>query len=449
MAENSDEILFLDESPDDPKINIDSSSASPWKILIVDDEKDVHVITKIIFKNFIFQGRSIEFLSAYNSNEAKEIVKNNPDISLILLDVVMEKDNSGLEFVKYLRDDLKNKLIRIIIRTGHPGQAPEKKVIIDYDINDYKEKTELTEQKFFTAMVMALRSYRDLLEIENYNNEIKKLLIATNRFVPHHFLHALNKKNILEVVLGEYIKLDISVFFLDIRSFTVISENLQPDEMFTFINLILGKIEPELIKFGSFIDKYMGDSIMALFLEKKEAAILAAISIFKILEEFNQTLIASGKPKINIGISINSGLVVLGTIGYYDRMDFTAIGSVVNTAAKLEKMNKEFGTKLLITEDLFNQCTDKTQFNIRNLGNLIITGKSLPVKIIEVLNVDSEEVRNLKIKTQDIFEQAINSYTHNDFELSLKHFQEVYKINPKDTVAEYFVRKCKAILLIE
>lgn len=147
-----------------------------WKVMIVDDEEGVHSITKTVLSNIVFENKKLEFISAYSAAEAKEQLHKHPDTALILLDVVMEEDNSGLVFAKYVREELKNKIVRIVLRTGQPGQAPEREVIIAYDINDYKEKTELTANKLFTTIIASIRNYRDLTAIEN-----KKRIIEQNR----------------------------------------------------------------------------------------------------------------------------------------------------------------------------------------------------------------------------------------------------------------------------
>lgn len=141
-------------------------TVKPWRILIVDDEEDIHTITKMALKRFELEDKGVEFLSAYNSEEAKCILEENNDIALIFLDVVMETDDAGLRLAKWLREENKNSFTRIILRTGQPGQAPEEEVIMDYDINDYKQKTELDRTKLFTTVVTALRAYRDLIKID-------------------------------------------------------------------------------------------------------------------------------------------------------------------------------------------------------------------------------------------------------------------------------------------
>ena len=158
--------------PDKPK-------AEPWKILVVDDEPDIHAITKIALSDFILDDRGISQLHAYSAKEARSILKENPDIAMLLLDVVMESDGAGLDLVRYIRDGLGNRNMRIVLRTGNPGHAPERRVIADYDINDYREKSELTTQKLNTVMYTALRSYRDILASENEKRKLEKLVDTT------------------------------------------------------------------------------------------------------------------------------------------------------------------------------------------------------------------------------------------------------------------------------
>lgn len=171
---NNEELLFADDV-------VESAGASPieadhWKIIIIDDEQEIHQVTRMVLQDFEFGGKRLEFHSAYNEQEARQVLAAHPDAALVLLDVVMDEDHSGLNVVRYLRDELKNQMVRIILRTGQPGQAPEKMVIMNYDINDYKEKTELTSQKLFTTMVAALRSFRDLTVIENNKKGLEEII---------------------------------------------------------------------------------------------------------------------------------------------------------------------------------------------------------------------------------------------------------------------------------
>ncbi len=163
MQDQNDLLAFADE---DAAEHYDTTDEFRWNVLIVDDEQEVHKVTKLVLRDFSFLGRAASFISAYSAAEAEKVLNENPEIALVLLDVVMESDHAGLELVQYIREHLKNEKVRIILRTGQPGQAPERDVIIRYDINDYKSKAELTAPKLFTSLISNLRSYRDLMTIE-------------------------------------------------------------------------------------------------------------------------------------------------------------------------------------------------------------------------------------------------------------------------------------------
>jgi len=156
-----------------------TENLNKWKILIVDDEPEIHSMTKTVLSDFELDGHSLEFYSAYSGEECIEFLKKNKDIAMVLLDVVMESDDAGLIAAQKIREELNNSLIRIVLRTGQPGSAPEEEVIVKYKINDYKEKTELTSKKLFSTMVTALRSYQDLKTIKKNKDGLKKIIEAT------------------------------------------------------------------------------------------------------------------------------------------------------------------------------------------------------------------------------------------------------------------------------
>jgi response regulator RpfG family c-di-GMP phosphodiesterase len=178
MTRNEDELLFQEPKEETALLNrnVSLDSQDKWKVLIVDDEEEVHLVTKMVLRQFTFSGKRVEFISAYSAVEGKKILAENKDIAVVFLDVVMEEEDSGLKVVHYIRKDLNNSLVRIILRTGQPGQAPEYNIVVEYDINDYKEKTELTKQKLHTSLVTALRSYRDLSVIDNNRRSLKKII---------------------------------------------------------------------------------------------------------------------------------------------------------------------------------------------------------------------------------------------------------------------------------
>lgn len=178
IAPDDDEFLFKEEGPELPVAV--AAPAPPWLILIVDDDPEVHAMTRLVMKKFTYNGRAAQFLSAYSAEEALGLLRNDPGIAMILLDVVMETDDAGLRLVPRIRDELGNSQVRIILRTGQPGQAPEDDVIHGYDINDYKAKTELTAQKLGTATVAALRSYEHITELMRSRQGMERIIEASS-----------------------------------------------------------------------------------------------------------------------------------------------------------------------------------------------------------------------------------------------------------------------------
>ena len=175
---DDDDLMFQDEAAGEP--TKPAASALRWKLLVVDDEPEIHSITRLVLADFAFKGRSVQFLNAYSAAEAIGILERERDIAVILLDVVMETDDAGLKLVHHIREVMNNRHVRIILRTGQPGQAPERSVILEYDINDYKAKTQLTAQQLFTCTVAALRSYEDLITIDANRRGLEKIIEAAS-----------------------------------------------------------------------------------------------------------------------------------------------------------------------------------------------------------------------------------------------------------------------------
>lgn len=174
MTDVTKPLRFKPSAPVEP-----ANRRKDWRILIVDDDDEVHAVTRMILGKVIYKERGITMLSAYSAEEACQILARESGIAAILLDVVMESENAGLQMVKVIREDLGNVAVRIILRTGQPGQAPEERVIVDYDINDYKSKSELTAQKLFTTVIAALRSYDTIVSLDKNKKGLTKILDST------------------------------------------------------------------------------------------------------------------------------------------------------------------------------------------------------------------------------------------------------------------------------
>ena len=170
-GEREDGWLMDDEDPAD---EVDAAGA--WAILIVDDDLEIHQVTRMVLADLRFAGRRVRFFSAYSGAQARRLLGEHPEIALVLLDVVMEEEAAGLALVRHIREELHDDLMRIILRTGQPGRAPEREVILYYDIDDYRDKAEFTAQQLFTAVVSALRAYQLIEQLERTNRDLELLV---------------------------------------------------------------------------------------------------------------------------------------------------------------------------------------------------------------------------------------------------------------------------------
>ncbi len=220
----------------------------PWKILIVDDEQDIHLVTELALKRFEFGGRGLEFLHAYSASEARALLYSTPDIAIILLDVVMETEHAGLELIRYIREEINNLAVRIVLRTGQPGQAPEQQVIRQYDINDYKDKAELTSSRLSTLTYASLRAYRDIVTLQKSKKGLEKLIRASRGISSRQALHSF-----ANVTLKQLIALlnldDTAVFSCQTGAFQVHRSTL---EVFSSSNDlgVVGQVEFDQLPAG-------------------------------------------------------------------------------------------------------------------------------------------------------------------------------------------------------
>ncbi len=181
-ARMGSDFLFIDDDlPPDACPEPTAPEAEPWRILVVDDDVEVHAVTRLALGDLRYKGRRLELLGAMSAAEAAAVLRAEDNIAIILLDVVMETDDAGLKLVRFIREDLGNLAIRIILRTGQPGQAPEEDVVLAYDINDYKSKTELTAKKLFTSVIAALRAYSDIVALETNRRGLQQIIQSTDR----------------------------------------------------------------------------------------------------------------------------------------------------------------------------------------------------------------------------------------------------------------------------
>ncbi len=269
--------------------------------------------------------------------------------------------------------------------------------------------------------------------------------LAIRRFVPSEFLRLLGHENVQSISLGEYRQTRMAVLFSDIRSFTALSETMTPEENFKFINSYLGQMGPVVREHGGFIDKYIGDAIMALF-ESADSALRAAVAMHAKLAEYNEGRVRAGFVPIRIGIGVNSGDIMLGTIGETHRMDGTVISDAVNLASRLEGVTKMYGSSVVVSATTLQSVDNPLEFEARLLDIVQVKGKSQPVTILEILDAEPEAVRESKRRTKQRFEQAVHAYLLRDFTMALSEFRALALQNPDDRAASVYAERCQRLL---
>lgn len=271
--------------------------------------------------------------------------------------------------------------------------------------------------------------YSSLLEAQE---SLAQLSAANARFVPWEFLKLLQKKSIKDVSLGDHVEGEMTILFSDIRGFTSMSEKMSPKETFNFLNSYLSKISPIIRDHNGFIDKYIGDGIMAIFPYSPSDALKAAIAMIRHIDLYNQQRQNSGYEPIRAGIGINSGRLVLGTIGYQQQMQGTVISDCVNTAARLESQSKLFGATIIVSEAIRDQCPEMQSMHHRYLGKIEVPGKKTHVAIYHLFEWADEARRNTLNSTKGNFEKAVDLYTRGKFIESAELFKAVLDEDPDD-----------------
>ena len=262
------------------------------------------------------------------------------------------------------------------------------------------------------------------------------------RLIPHQFLDLLGKHSLRQLRLGDAAERNMTILFSDIRDFTTLSESMTPRENFRFINAYLSRMEPALFRRHGFIDKTIGDAIMAIFPGKADDALQAALDMLVRLREFNAARRGPKIPPLRIGIGLNTGVAMVGAIGGTQRIETTVISDTVNVASRFESLTKTYGVPLLISEHTLYSLADPTAYDIRFVDRVRVKGKEQPQSVYEVFDTDPPRMRLAKRRTRRMFEEALAHY----------HFREIGKARtllrrclaacPGDSVARVYAERC-------
>lgn len=394
--------------------NIDASGA--YKILIVDDEP----INRQVLQNQL-QGLEYQLIVAEDGPTALKTMQNmKPD--LVLLDLMMPR-MSGFEVLAEIRKEHQIAELPVIILTAK-NQMTDLVSCFGSGANDFLMKP-------FTQAELIARMKNHL--------QISKIHGAYSRFIPQDFLQLLGRDSIVDVRLGDQVLREMSVMFLDIRQFSKISEALTPKENFDFLNSYFATVNPIIEKNCGFIDKYIGDAVMALFPNRPDDALLAGIELQRELENYNNSRRNSFKSPINIGLGVHHGPLMLGTLGNSQRMEGTVISDSVNLASRLEGITKVFSVGLITSQDSIILAQNPKQFDFRSLGRVRPQGFSRALNIVEVFNADHPHVREMKLKTLERHENTLRAFHAGQWDASIEGWKKILDENPADKVAALYL----------
>ncbi len=416
------------------KANAARKADKEHTILLVDDEEaNLRTLVDLLEDDY-------HLLVANSGYEALDLIKNDPNperIHLIISDQRMPR-MTGVEFLKQTIPIIP-KTIRMIL-TG----------FIDLDatlsaINEGKI------YKFFTKplepqdMLITIKRALDVYNLEKKMIQTQKTL---EKFVPEQFLKRIVGKGVTEIELGQAKRETITILFTDIRSFTSLSEQTPPQELLSLLNRYFKHMSQSIHQHHGFIDKFIGDAIMALFdrheksyLIQVEDAIHAAIDMQKQLVALNRGKEAT-QPEIRAGNGIHTGEVILGTVGSEDRMDSTVLGDSVNLAARLEKLTKVYGVNIIISENLVRLLENPATFCLRPVDWVLVKGKKDITEIYEVFDHDPDDLKKIKQETALHLLEGLTHRRCQNWRKALESFQAILDQNPQDTVAQFHFQYC-------
>ena len=421
-------------------------------ILCVDDEKIILTSLKEQLRRY-FQGNYV-IETVESGEEALELLdefyEERIDLPIVIVDQIMP-GMKGDELLIHIHRSLP-KTLKIML-TGQANADAVGNAVNRANLYRYIAKP-WEEADLIMTVTEALRSYGQEKKLEEQNallqqmnQNLEQINAAYQRFVPREFLSFLQKASILDVRLGDQVQKDMTVMFSDIRGFTSLSEKMTPEENFQFINSYLSQMEPVIRTHHGFVDKYNGDAIMALFPTTANDAVDGAIAMLKQLTNYNLQRTREGAQPIRIGLGLNTGTLMLGTVGGPGRMDSTVISDAVNLAARLEGLTKRFGASLLMSEYTLRELHNDAQYHIRFLGKVQVKGKNQAVAVYEIYDGDADELLDIKMKTTANFEEGLCYYFAGEFAEAAVMFKNVLKENPTDKTAKLYLERAAQFMV--
>ncbi|MDP2340808.1 MAG: ATP-binding protein [Deltaproteobacteria bacterium] len=420
-----------DDAPIPAVLSPAVAAADAFQVLIVDDEP----INLAVLENHLSLAGNAVVRRAESGAEALAVVAAGYRPDLVLLDVMMP-GMSGYAVCAELR------------RTFAPADLPIVLVTAKNQVKDLVEGFAAGANDFLTKPV----GKDELLTRLRTHLSLARMNVASGRFVPREFLKILGRENLVEVRRGDHLEKEMSILFSDIRSFTSHVEGNTPEQNFRFINNYLVQMEPPIRAEGGFIDSYIGDAIMALFpgepgRHSADQAVRAGIGDLRALELHNIDRVRAGDKPLKVGIGVNTGKLMLGTIGGQFRINCGVIGDSVNLAARVETMTKQYGATFMISELTYNALADKEAYAIRVLDRVRVKGKTVPITVYEVLDGLPPDARERRLSTRAVFVEGWKLFQERDVKGALDRFHTALSAADDDDAARLWVARCEQTLI--
>ncbi len=426
-------------------------SDQPHSILIVDDEP-----ANLILLEELLQAEGYQILSATSGGEAIEAAKTSfPD--LVLLDVMMP-DMDGFEVCDYFRKDEQLKTIPVIFLTALDDDQSRLRGLElmgdDYITKPFNMRL-LIAKVASTLQLNQMRSQSAVASseaLEQNSQDIKQISEEFAQkfrlFVPEQYLERIAPQGVESIQIGNFREEQLTILFCDIRGFTTIAESQQASETYTWLNVFFEQMGACISSNSGFIDKYLGDAILAVFDRHhfhSQDALNAAIMMQKSLINFNENRHQLKlKEPLKVGIGIDTGIGMIGTLGSEFRMDSTVIGDVVNTASRLEGLTKVYGCPILVSQATVSQVKSNSDlFDLRLIDQVTPRGKQNAIDIYELFGNKNYVIFPNKLRTKKMFNEGIKAWKSKNLTQALSYFKQVIEQDTTDAVAQLYVERCQ------
>ena len=383
-------------------------------------------------------------LASFGLNPEKE--KNIHKLNVLLKELISRGTSAIVPSDKIIDNPALNHLKTIMYAPLKVKHRTLGMVILGH--NDEKEFT-AAELKLLTtislqsagALETAHLYQKGLQEAKEREEAIRSIHEVSQKFVPNEFIKSLGKDRLTEVSLGDLVEKEVTVVFADIREFTTISENLNPEDNFLFINSFNKRMGPIVRKNGGFIMQYLGDGFMALFPNGAQTALRASVEMHSELRIFNEERAVKDRFPVKLGIGMQNGNLIMGITGDIERLDAAIISDTVNTASRIEGLSKHYGSSILLTDNCKNNLTHPEEFDFRYLGPVQVKGKQKPIDLYECINGDNEQLLKHKLATLNTFEEGMKQYFMKEFAMAAVTFQQIVKKERNDSAAKLFLNR--------